>query len=285
MRSGSYLNEVELLSRITKADVLLLGETHGNPQHHAIQLKLLLARLKSGARPALMMEQLNAENQSELDLALAGSKRDEVLDKVNALIKFSNAHDYQPLLTSAVDNKLPIIAANIVTQKLQPAVWRGYDAYDADEIKRLAVEEVWNEKRQQYLATHMGGAHCGKLRDELRLGLSRSQRLKDALMVDNAVASIPRGIIAIVGSSHARRDIGLPLYFAARNPETHILSIGIMEVNESVTDPKHYLADSATGEVPFDLVWFTARVAREDPCANFNMPKVAPAAAEADDKK
>lgn len=268
LNNRSYMDQAALLARTNTADVLLLGETHDNPLHHENQQKLLKARIESGARPALMMEQLDAENQQALDRALAGSNRDEVFKRVTKLVKFSNWESYQPLLAIAIDNKLPVIAANISNQHLQPVVWRGYAAYDAGELKRLAVEAVWNETRQNYLVRNMGGAHCGQLKDELREGLTRSQRLRDALMVDSAVTSISRGVVAIVGSSHARRDIGLPLYFAARAPSARILSIGFVEVSPGATDPDIYAADSATGEAPFDVIWFTPRVERTDPCAD-----------------
>ncbi len=277
MNSRSFIDEATLLARINTADVLLLGETHDNPQHHELQQKLLKARIASGARPALMpalmMEQLDIESQPALDRALAGSNRDEVLNSVTKLIKFADWQFYRPLLAIAIDNKLPVIAANIPSQRLQPVIWNGFAAYDAEELKRLDVEQVWSESRQKYLVTHMGGAHCGQLRDELRAGLSRSQRLRDALMVDSAVSSIGRGVVGIIGSSHARRDIGLPIYFAARVPAARIFSIGFVEVSPGRTDPGTYEADSATGDAPYDVIWFTPRVARTDPCADLGKPK------------
>jgi len=78
-------------------------------------------------------------------------------------------------------------------------------------------------------------------------------------------------VVAIVGSSHARLDIGLPLYFAARAPTARILSLAFIEVSPGVTEPGKYEAESATGDVPYDVVWFTPRVERTDPCANLNM--------------
>lgn len=273
MNSRSYIDEATLFSRISAANVLLLGETHDNPQHHDNQQKLLKARIGSGMRPALVMEQMDAESQSALDQALAGSDRDNVLKSVTGLIKFNDWQFYSPLLAIAIDNKLPVIAANIPRQRLQPAIWRGYAAYDAGELKRLAVEEVWSERRQNYLAAHMGGAHCGQIRDELRTGLARSQRLRDALMADSAVSSIGRGVVAIVGRDHARRDIGLPLYFAARAPSARIFSVGFVEVSPEAADPEAYEAESATGDAPYDVIWFTPRAGRTNPCANPGNPK------------
>jgi len=272
MRSNSFMDEATLIARINLSNVLLLGEVHDNSEHHELQQKLLQARIDSGAKPALMMEQLDAASQPILDQALAGIKADEVLNNVTALIKFSDWQFYSPLVAIAVNNRLHIIAANVPNQYLQPVIWKGYEAYDHDELMRLKVEEVWDEKRQKYLVDNMGGAHCGQLRDELRAGLSRSQRLRDALMADSAVSSIAGGVVGIVGSSHARRDIGLPLYFAARDPLARVFSIGFVEVTDN-TDPKSYNADSATGEVPFDVMWFTPRMDRENPCANFVKPK------------
>jgi uncharacterized iron-regulated protein len=273
MHSRSFIDEATLISRINLSNVLLLGEVHDNSRHHELQQKLLQARIDSGAHPALMMEQLDAASQPILDQALAGIQRDEVLNNVTTLIKFTDWQFYSPLLAIAVDNRLPIIAANVPNQYLQPVIWKGYAAYDAAELKRLQVEAVWNESRQKYLAMNMGGAHCGQLRDELRVGLTRSQRLRDALMADSAISSISRGVVGIVGSSHARRDIGLPLYFAARDPSARIFSIGFVEVNPGGNDPGAYNADSAMGEAPFDVMWFTPRTEREDPCANFVKPK------------
>jgi len=270
MNSRSYIDEAELLTNIDQATVLLLGETHDNPLHHELQQKLLKARIASGARPALMMEQLDDDTQSAVDKALTGNDRKAALNSLTKLIKFTDWQFYRPFLAIAVDNKLPVIAANISSLRLQPVIWEGFSAYDPEDLKRLAVEQVWSKGREKYLEINMGGAHCGKLKDELRAGLTRSQRLRDALMVDSAISSLGRGVVGIVGSGHARRDVGMPIYFAARAPQARIFSIAFMEVSPKRTDPKSYSAQSATGDAPYDVIWFTPRVKRSDPCAELN---------------
>lgn len=276
MASHRNIDEADLIDRVNHSDVVLLGETHDNTLHHEYQQKLLQARidfvassgLKSMLMPALMMEQLVVDDQPALDRALSLSNRGEALKKATALVKFNDWKAYQPFLEIAIDNKLQVIAASIPNQRAQPVIWQGFEAYDANELKRLAVETAWNEKRQKFLVDNMGGAHCGKLRDELREGLTRGQRLKDALMVDSAISSVGQGIVAIVGSSHARRDIGLPLYFLSRAPSAKILSVGFVEVSPGVTNPDVYQTGSATGEAPYDVIWFTPRLDRVDPCAS-----------------
>ncbi len=190
------------------------------------------------------------------------------MNAATRLIKFTDWKSYRPFLATAIDYDLPVIAANIPSQQLQPVIWYGFSAYDAAALKRMKVEEVWSDSRENYMQRHIGGAHCGQIRDSLRAGLTRSQRLRDALMADAAMNDIGRGIVAIVGSSHARRDVGMPLYLAARDPSARILSVGLVEVIPGRDQPETYEADSASGDAPFDVVWFTPRVARTDPCAD-----------------
>jgi uncharacterized iron-regulated protein len=265
--SRRFIDEATLVGRMERANVILLGETHDNPVHHDIQLRLLREFIGAGFRPALLMEQLDSENQEALDRALAQEDKQKALDSASRYIKFSDWKFYRPLLATAVENKLPVIAANISSQQLQPVIWHGFPAYDADAIKRVAVETVWSDSREQYMLRHIGGAHCGQVRDSLREGLVRSQRLRDALMADAGMGGIGRGVVAIVGSSHARRDVGMPLYLGARAPSAHILSIGLIEAIPGWNAPEAYERESASGSHPFDLVWFTPRVERADPCA------------------
>lgn len=268
--SHSFIDEATLLSGLNAVDVLLLGETHDNPAHHEFQQKILQARLDAGARPALLMEQLDRDSQPALNAALANTNRDEALSLVKKLIKFSNWQSYIELLTIAYDHQLPVIAANVSSQYLQPVIWRGFAALDEGEIQHLAIDTVWDEPRQKYLQRHMGGAHCGQLREELRVGLTRSQRLRDAQMVDSGVSSIDRGIIAVIGRDHARLDVGLPIYFAARAPAARVVTMGLVEVLPGMIDPQAYLGESASDQAPFDVLWFSARVNRPDPCAEMN---------------
>ena len=272
MKSQSYIDETTLLSRINAANILLLGEVHDNRLHHEFQLKLLKAKLDSGSRPSLLMEQLDSESQVNLDAALADLNRDDAFSRAADLIKFGDWKLYAPLLSAAVDYKLPIIAANIANTQLQPVMRQGFNTYDPTDLKRIGIDEVWSEDRDNYLSQHIDGTHCGQISPQWRAGLVRGQRLRDALMVDAAVPSLGRGIVAILGRDHARRDIGLPLYFSVRRPSTRMLSIGLVEVIPGMDAPRLYVTETATGEAPYDVIWFSPRLDRSgrfDPCAGF----------------
>lgn len=269
MQNRSLLDEQTLLARIGAAEVLLLGETHDNPQHHLLQLKLLQARFAAGARPALLFEQFDREVQTMLDAALAKTPIDAAMEAAKTLIKGWDWNFYEPLLASGAEHKVPIIAANFSRTHARPVIRHGYAAYDAAELKRLAVEDVWSEPHQEYLTGLIEGTHCGQVTPVLRDGLVRSQRLRDAVMADAAIPSLTQGVIGIVGRGHARRDIGMPLYLAARAPQARVFSIGFVEVSPGMDAPESYERDGVAGHVAYDVIWFTPRVERPDPCAGF----------------
>lgn len=268
MGSRRFIDEATLLARAKPADILVLGETHDNPVHHERQQRLLLARLESGASPALVMEQFNTDRQSELDLALADADRSDALQKAAGLAKGWDWQFYRPLVSAALERKLPVVAANLSRERVRPVIREGFAAFDSADFKRLAVEAVWNDGRQRYLSEVIEASHCGQIDANMREGLVRAQRLRDAVMADAVLANVQRGVVAIVGRGHARRDVGLPLYLAARQPSARVYSIGLVEVDPAKTSPEAY--ETARGEgMPFDVLWFSPRTERPDPCAAF----------------
>jgi hypothetical protein len=65
----------------------------------------------------------------------------------------------------------------------------------------------------------------------------------------------------ITGNVHARRDRGVALYL----PPGEALSIALVEVEGGWIEPQDYLRSFAT-PASYDYLWFTPRMAREDPC-------------------
>src|SRR5262245_18324226 len=68
LRAGAFVTEAALRRAVRAAPVVLLGETHDNPEHHRLQRELLTEAIASGRRPALVMEQLDREFQSALEI-------------------------------------------------------------------------------------------------------------------------------------------------------------------------------------------------------------------------
>jgi len=259
----AYLDETELLRRAGTAEALMLGETHDNSEHHRLQTKVLQARLAAGARPALLMEQFDVDQQAALDKARRNSK------EMGALMRGWDWSLYQPLVALANSAQIPLRAANLPRSATRPIVREGYATLAVGEQRRLALLAVWDDARQAYMASLIEASHCGMVSPQLRDGLVRAQRLRDATLADSALDQLDRGVVFILGRGHARRDVGVPLYLAARRPGTRVLSIGLVEVSGSKTLPTLYETEQVGGIAPYDIIWFTPRAERPDPCLAF----------------
>ena len=59
----------------------------------------------------------------------------------------------------------------------------------------------------------------------------------------------------------------MPWYLRAMDPGRRIVSIALVEAENGESDAKKYAPRSPDGEAAADLVIFTPRTEREDPCA------------------
>ena len=73
----------------------------------------------------------------------------------------------------------------------------------------------------------------------------------------------------MAGAGHVRKDYGIPVYLAAKAAGKQVVSIAFLEVDDQKLEPHNYTLPDANGRLPFDYVWFTARVDDENPCEKF----------------
>jgi uncharacterized iron-regulated protein len=250
-----------VLERAALARFLILGETHDNGEHHLHQAEILSAMLRAGRRPVLVMEQFDRENQAALDDALRRGERDpeRIADAGRFDRKGWRWPDYRPLVELAIANALPIIAGNVSREEGRAIARSGRPAEglaNAPRELRVALERDIVE------------GHCGmRPREAVLAGMVEVQRARDARMAAALESAGERGAVLIAGAGHARRDRGAPLYLSAE-ARSSLLVIAFVEVEPGKTRPDAY-ADLAAR---YDLVWFTQRAEREDPCAKLPSP-------------
>jgi hypothetical protein len=68
------------------------------------------------------------------------------------------------------------------------------------------------------------------------------------------------GVILIAGAGHGRKDRGVPLHLARLAPEARVVSLAFVEAADDD------VPDAELVRLPYDLVWFTARVDDGDFC-------------------
>ncbi len=260
-----FLEPGEARRRVAAAHVALLGETHDNPVHHAIQLSILEEAVRSGRRPALAMEQLDTDRQPEVDRAIArGASADEIAKAAHMSAGWTWPL-YRPLVALALERGLPLVALNLPRVSTRRIVAQGLESLGPAELARLALAPAWNPARNAALRREIVKGHCGE--DGPIVGkLVDVQRAKDAVMADRILANADRGVVATLGSGHARKDLGVPLYLAARVPALRVVSLGLLETDSGSNAIADY-PEAAPGR--YDIVWFTRPAERADPCLAF----------------
>ena len=237
------------------ADVVLLGETHDNLEHHRLQRELLTEILATGRRPALVMEQFDREFQAPLDAARSSPQRnpDTVLDAGHFDRRSWQLDGYRPLIALALDFDLPIVAANLSRNEAREIV---------RDPARATLPPV-DKRVEQALAADIERSHCGeKAPPAILAGMVAAQRARDLAMAQALMRHERRGAVLVAGVGHARADRGVPLYLEKRP-----LVIAFIELDEDKKDPDDYLDAEFATRASFDYLWFTSRADRQDPCA------------------
>ena len=236
--------------------VVLFGEVHDNAAQHALRLEAFDALLRSGARPALLLEQFDRERQPAIERARAGAAAPDAAQIILAGsgapasdTRSWNWPYYQPLIALALTYELPIIAANVSRDDARRVISEGlgatgFDPMVAPEIQRAQAEAI-------------EGSHCGMLAGAQAQRMAGAQIARDQFMARLIETHAQRGVLLLAGNGHVRTDIGVPRWLTpATRAKTE--SIGMLEADES---------GHAESEDAFDRVLLTPRQARKDPCA------------------
>ena len=270
-RPGRFVPFDDLLRQARAADIVLLGETHDNAAHHALQQRLFAALADAQPGPVLVMEQFDVGDQPRLD-AVRISDASAQLRLAALKLIMQPGWDwaaYEPMLEKAVEGRLQVLAANISREALR----RGLDAQGAGETVRLGLTSGWSSAQQAELAKEISESHCSALPPAALIAMSQAQRTRDAVMADRLL-SVRTGLaVAILGRGHVRQDLAVPWYLQKRAPAKKVLAIGMVEAAPAA--PRE-VAYGALGQ-RYDYVVFTSAVKRDaDPCAAF-LPKAPPA--------
>ncbi|KIL97031.1 putative Lipoprotein [Paramagnetospirillum magnetotacticum MS-1] len=259
--TGKWSSPQGVMEGALGAGIVLLGETHDNADHHALQAWMLRELAKAGRRPLLALEMVDMDRQALLDQNLSDPAT------LGAALEWEKRgwpdwNLYRPIIGAALAARGEVKAANL-PQDLTRRIAKGEQGAEVD--GRFGLDQALSAAEDKALSDDIRQGHCGMLPDKAVPGMVRVQRARDAAMAEVLAdqASRPEAgpAVLIAGAGHVRNDRGVPARLRAMVPGITILTIGFVEVEEAKSNPAAY------GRPPFDLVWFTNRAARQDPCA------------------
>ena len=271
--SDSFITQQELAARLVGPRFVLLGEQHDNPEHHLLQARVIQLLVASGVRPAVAFEMFDTDRAGAIKDCLAPPICS--VDEFRYTVEWDSSgwpawELYQPIFKTVIGARLPIVAADIPAAAMQILVSSGAEraAERAEWIRYLGLERTMDPKERQELTEEIRKSHCDLLPEEVVPGMVRGQRARDAHLAKMLEQTAARGestVVLIAGFGHTRLDRGVPTYFVNPTAKEATLSIAFVEAKQKYASPRDY-ARRFDGDLPFDIVWFTERVKRDDPC-------------------
>lgn len=238
-------------------NIQLLGEVHDSAAGHASRLDLLRARLASGWRPAIAMEQFDTSQQATLDAAMRDCENADCV--VTRVVPDASGWDwgyYKPVIALALEFHLPLYAANLSRADATKVIKQGFAAaLTPDVIARYQLDTLPDDVlRPQENEVREG--HCGMLPEAMVPAMAKAQIARDVVMAETLRTHAGNGIVLIAGNGHTRGDIAVAYWLRKDGLAAH--AVGYLEPD---TDGGH-----------FDEVHRIPKTERPDPCAQFRAP-------------
>jgi len=266
---GADLDHAALARRIDAADVIYLGEKHGNRFHHAAQLRVLRELVARGKRPAIAFEVVTQPETSELvSFVQAPPGGADPTDHLRQALDWRGDdyrwRDYGPLLQFARANQLRVAGIDL-PRSLRRRISRvGLEGLIAVERRQLHDTGFVDAEYEEIMHERLNAAHCGFAPPDLRARLYETWVARNDAMaaaITALTAEVPgQPVVVIVGSEHAANNMGVFERVAHRAPTLRQLNIGLRG-RAPGTDPIAEFAPVVRGSRRFapahEIVWLT----------------------------
>jgi uncharacterized iron-regulated protein len=237
------------LDALSGADIVILGETHDNPHHHAGQ-----ARAIAALRPAALVWEMLTEAQARR----MPERREDARQVAGALgwegTGWPDFSLYFPLVQAAGSARH--YGAAVPRAEARRAFAEGAAAVFAGDAAAYGLADPLDAADQAAREAEQFDAHCAAMPMDMMRGMVEAQRLRDAELARVALLALAETggpVVVIAGSGHARRDQGIPAAVSAAAPGVGVLSLAFLE---------------APPAAPlWDLWLVTPPAERDDPCA------------------
>ncbi|TAN60002.1 MAG: hypothetical protein EPN20_14205 [Magnetospirillum sp.] len=265
-KTKRMLSPDELVGRVLTGGIVILGETHDNPDHHALQAWMVRRIADAGRRPLTALEMVDADQQAAIDANLGD------VAGLGAALNWEKRGWpdwalYRPIVDAAVSAGGGLVGANLPVETTRQ-IAKGRETTETD--ARFGLDAPLSPQAAKAMAEEIRDGHCNMLPETAVPAMVRVQRARDAAMAEVVAEHATRPeigpVILIAGSGHARLDRGVPARLRALVPGIPTFTLAFLELEPEDRAPA-ILARFNGATPPFDAVWFTAKAPREDQCA------------------
>ncbi len=265
------VGDAELTARVQAADLVLVGETHDNPDHHALQAALIRAFAARHDPPAVVFEMLDRPQQPAVDATLRAHPGDA--DALAQAVGWASSgwpawSMYRPVFEAALEAHGTILAAGLDRGAAVRIAHDGVTALDPALVQAFGLGGPLPGDVRAAMRREMSESHCGLLPEPMLDSMVLVQRARDAVLAERLHEGAERGhgALLIAGAGHVRKDRGVPAQLARAYGASSV-AIGLLQVSAEGTTPERYAETFDARVLPFDFVWFTPRANDTDHCA------------------
>ncbi|QEY59468.1 iron(III) ABC transporter [Pseudomonas sp. C27(2019)] len=251
LRSGTTVTVEQMLAELADASVVLLGEKHDNPDHHALQLWLLKALETRRKQGSVVMEMLTVNQQETVTQVQEKIRAGDMPQDLPLALDWHKGWDWQQygaLVTHVLKQPYPLLAGNLNRDALMD-IYRNPPELTGIKSTRTDVVERLSEQIRE--------SHCNKLPEAQLPAMLAVQQQRDRSMAAVVLAAA-KPTLFITGAFHAFYDLGVPLHLQDLQ--------GVDKLTQRVL-----IFAEADQDVPAesaDFIWFTPAVEEQDYCAD-----------------
>lgn len=213
LRNGMELETI--VSRISSARVIYLGETHASYADHLTQLDIIRRLHARNPDIAIGMEQFQQPFQDVLDRYTGGDLDEKGMIRQSEWME-RWGYDYRlyrPILSFAREHHIPVIALNVPKEVVDKVSDAGFDGLSREEKAKIPSEIDYSDQgyRERLQGIYEKHPHQNKNGFE---GFLQIQLLWDEGMAARAaqyLTSHPqRQLVVLAGSGHLMYGSGIP---------------------------------------------------------------------------
>jgi len=240
------------VAALLPTDVLILGEQHDAPEHHAIERETVEALAAQGKLAALVLEMA----EEGTGAVLLGPTATEV--QVRGSLAWNDKawpwQSYGPAVMAAVRAGVPVIGANLPRARMKNAM--------AD----VSLDVQLNGAAYTAQQDAVREGHCKLLPEPQIVPMTRIQVGRDRAMAQAIVKARQPGktVLLISGAGHATKVLGVPQHLPT---EVSVKTVRL-QAGESPGEDE--------GKEAYDAVWRTAALPPKDYCADMRIPAPRP---------
>ena len=213
----------ELLPRLARQSVVLLGEAHDNAEHHRWQLQTLTALHALRPDMVLAFEMFPRRVQPVLERWVGGELNEAEFLAAAEWRRVWNFEPqlYLPIFHFARMNRVPMVALNVDREFTRTVTAKGFDAVPAEQREGVTRPAAPTAEYLDFLLPVYGN-HERPVRDAEKierndpafLRFVESQQVWDRAMAQGIAAASARQsmplVVAIIGAGHLAQGFGVP---------------------------------------------------------------------------